>query len=307
LQNIFNATGIFVDTFLRQDVPKQKRTVRPSQGVHLVVDRSFLGGDTAIMIPRTSDGRVLFGVPWHGKVILGTTDTPVNGFLLEPRALEEEVNFILNTAGEYLVKKPARQDVLSVFAGLRPLTAPDSEADKTKTKEISRNHRIVVSKSGLVTITGGKWTTYRQMAEDAVNRAIATAGLPSRKCITRGIVLHGAQTPTDHTDFSYVYGTDAANILRLYEENPSWGGKIHPAYEYTAAQVVWAVRREMAQTLEDVLARRLRLLFLDARAAMECAPRVADIMASEMKKDSAWIESQVKAFTETGKNYILVP
>lgn len=304
---LINATGIFVDTLIRQDAPEKKNMVRPSQGVHIVVDSSFLGGDSAIMIPKTSDGRVMFGVPWHGKVILGTTDTPMDEFLLEPKALENEIDFILNTAGQYLIKKPTRKDVLSVFAGLRPLTAPKNEAAKAKTKEISRSHKIIVSNSGLITITGGKWTTYRDMAEDVINKAIAVSQLPAKRCITKEIPIHGAKEDVDRSTFSYVYGTDYDKILQLQEEHPEWKGLIHPAYDYTVSEIIWAVREEMALTVEDVLARRLRLLFLDARAAIEAAPKVASVMAKEMGKDTFWEESQVKDFTETGKNYILVP
>ncbi|MDR3195103.1 MAG: glycerol-3-phosphate dehydrogenase/oxidase [Tannerella sp.] len=302
---VINATGIFVDKLMQIDVPKKGNLVRPSQGVHLVVDKSFLGGNTAIMIPKTSDGRVLFGVPWHGKVVLGTTDTPMNECVLEPRALDEEIDFILRTAGAYLVKQPRREDVLSVFAGLRPLAAPRNNSDGKKTKEISRSHKIIVSEGGLLTVTGGKWTTYRRMSEDVVNRAARIAGLPPAKCVTRQLHLHGYKKAVNRASFGYVYGSDYEKILLLQRENAAWREKLHPQYDYTGAEVVWAVREEMAFTLEDVLARRLRLLFLDARAAIETAPGVASLMANELGEDAAWEKTQADTFVAMAKEYCL--
>lgn len=304
---VINATGIFVDEIMQMDIPDKNNIVRPSQGVHLVVDKSFLGGDTAIMIPKTSDGRVMFGVPWHGKVVLGTTDTPLNEFILEPKALEEEIDFILKTSGNYLKKKPRREDVLSVFAGLRPLAAPKKSSDEKKTKEISRSHKILISENGLLTITGGKWTTYRDMAEDIINKAISVANLPFRKCITRDLPIHGYKKEVDRSRFQYVYGTDYEKILELQKENPQWANTLHPQYEYSEAEVIWAVRQEMALTVEDVLARRLRILFLDARAAIDMAPKVSSLMAKEMNRDSKWEEDQVKDFIGLAQNYLLVP
>jgi glycerol-3-phosphate dehydrogenase len=302
---VINATGIFVDNLLKMDTHENDNIVRPSQGIHLVLDQSFLGGDTAIMIPKTSDGRVLFGVPWHGKVVLGTTDTPTNEFVLEPQALDEEIDFILHTAGRYLTRQPKREDVLSVYAGLRPLAAPKKNSDGKKTKEISRSHKIIISAGKLITITGGKWTTYRYMAEDVINRAIAVAGLPHRKCVTRQLRIHGYKK-TDHCkSFSHVYGSDYEKMLLLQCENAGWAEKIHPRYDYTGVEVVWAVREEMAFTVEDVLARRLRLLFLDAGAAIEAAPKVASLMAKELGKDAAWEEAQVEAFATVAKTYCL--
>lgn len=304
---VINATGIFVDDLLKMDVPGSDSIVRPSQGVHLVVDKSFLGGDTAIMIPRTSDGRVLFGVPWHGKVVLGTTDTPMNESVLEPQALDEEIDFILRTAGAYLTKPPGREDVLSVFAGLRPLAAPGKNSDGKKTKEISRSHKIIVSDSRLVTVTGGKWTTYRYMAEDVVNRAIAATGLPRRKCVTKRLHIHGYKKTDNRESFSHVYGSDYEKMLLLRQENIGWTEKLHPRYDCTGLEVVWAVREEMAFTVEDVLARRLRLLFLDAGAALEAAPKVASLMAKELGEDAAWESAQIEAFTAVAKAYCLNP
>lgn len=301
---IVNATGVFIDDIIKMDAPEAKKKVRPSQGVHLVVDRKFLGGNSALMIPKTKDGRVLFGVPWHGKVVLGTTDTPLDKSVLEPRALEEEVTFILDQAGEYLDLKPTRADVLSVFAGLRPLAAPTNDAIK-KTKEISRNHKIYRSKSGLLTITGGKWTTYREMAEEVVDNAIKMGGLDPKDCITKTLKVHGYAEKTDDSNWNYVYGSDAEKINALIKENEEYATLLHKNYTFNVAHVVWAVREEQAQTVEDVLARRIRALFLDARAAIEMAPEVASVMAKEMNKTDEWVKQQVMDFTKQAKGYLL--
>ena len=302
---IINATGIFVDDIIKMDNPGEKPLVRPSQGVHLVVDESFLGGDDAIMVPRTSDGRVMFGVPWHNRVILGTTDIPVREFVLEPRAREEEIDFILETAGRYLSKKPQRKDVLCVFAGLRPLAAPKNNAGEAKTKEISRSHKLIVSKAGLVTITGGKWTTYRRMAEDTINLAIRTKGLAFHKCHTRNLKIHGYSENNNGNNWSSVYGSDQDGILKLCQENASLSEKLHPGFDFTAGEVVWSVRMEMARTVDDVLARRVRALYLDAKASLLMAPRVASIMAKELGRDKAWEEAQVREYTEMADSYII--
>jgi glycerol-3-phosphate dehydrogenase len=302
---IINATGIFVDNIIRMDNPEERPLVRPSQGVHLVVDRSFLGGDDAIMVPKTTDGRVMFGVPWHGRVILGTTDVPVKEFVLEPRALEEEVDFILETAGRYLAKKPERKDVLCVFAGLRPLAAPRKVSDETKTKEISRSHKLLVSPSGLVTITGGKWTTYRKMAEDTINLAIKTKKLEFKPCSTKTLKIHGYKENPDRSNWIYVYGSDQEEIISLQNENPEFAKKLDETFDFTVAEVVWAVRNEMARKVDDILARRIRILYLDARASVSMAPKVAEIMARELNKDKSWEEQQIKEYSELAKSYFL--
>ncbi|MEO8794217.1 MAG: glycerol-3-phosphate dehydrogenase/oxidase [Daejeonella sp.] len=301
---IINATGVFVDDILNMDLPLRKPLVRPSQGVHLVVDQSFMRGNSALLIPKTSDGRVLFAVPWHNHVLLGTTDTPIQKSSLEPLALEEEIDFILDTAGRYLTSKPKREDVLSVFAGLRPLAASEDTNDKTK--EISRSHKIVVSKSGLITITGGKWTTYRKMAEDVIDRAIKQVGLSKKTCSTSSLKIHGFEI-SEQENFLSIYGSDQTFILDLIKDDPRLDEKLHSRLPYIAAEVVWAVRNEMARTLEDVLARRLRALFLDANASIDMAPRVAEIMAAELNYDSAWQSGQVKQFEDLAKHYCLTP
>ena len=300
---VINATGVFVDSILKMDTPNGKQLVRPSQGVHVVLDKSFLDGSTALMIPETSDGRVLFGVPWHDFILVGTTDTPLDESSLEPRALEKEIDFILETAGNYLKRKPTRNDILSIFAGLRPLAAPDKDAGSTK--EISRDHKLIVSASGLITITGGKWTTYRQMAEETVNQAIKTAGLAPVSCKTRDLKIHGFAEITD-ADHLAVYGSDAREIKMLIEQNPELGSKLDADLPYLKAEVIWAVRNEMARKVEDVLARRLRILFLNAKAAIRMAPEVAALMAKELEYSADWEASQVREFTELAGRYLPV-
>jgi glycerol-3-phosphate dehydrogenase len=302
---VVNATGIFVDEILQLDKPGTKKLVRPSQGVHIVLDKSFLPGDDAIMIPKTDDGRVLFAVPWHERVILGTTDTPLNEYSEEPKALEEEIDFILRTAGRYLARAPKRSDALSVFAGLRPLAAP--QGDSEKTKEISRSHKILVSEAGLITITGGKWTTYRRMGQDTVDKAISLGKLPKAESKTASLAIHGALATTDddRRNHLYVYGSDQPALLELIEQQPALGEKLDDTLEFVKAEVVWAARYEMARTVEDVLARRVRVLFLDAEAAVRMAPTVAALLAQELGHDYAWQQAQVTEFTKTAQNYLL--
>ncbi|PKV63464.1 glycerol-3-phosphate dehydrogenase/oxidase [Pontibacter ramchanderi] len=315
---VVNATGVYVDEILQLDQPAQKPLVMPSQGVHVVLGKSFLPGEAALMIPKTPDGRVLFAIPWQDHVLVGTTDTPLHSISLEPVALETEINFILQTAGAYLQKIPTRQDVRSVFAGLRPLAAPSSETGDTK--EISRSHKLLVAPSGLITITGGKWTTYRQMADDTVNAAAKVAGLPAIPCRTERLPIHGAipavtipassnstmqrKQESSPPPALARYGSDAPHVLALQEAEPTLAQKLHPDFTYTLAEVVWAVRHEMARTVEDVLSRRLRVLFLDARAALEMAPAVAVVLAHEMNHDETWQREQVAAFEMLAQHYL---
>lgn len=299
---VVNATGVFVDDILSMDKSDHKPLVRSSQGIHLVVDRSFLGGESALMIPETSDGRVLFGVPWHEHLVLGTTDTPLNAHSLEPRALESEINFILQTAGQYLLRKPQRNDVLSIFAGLRPLAAPKDS--KEKTKEISRDHKLIVSDSQLITITGGKWTTYRKMAEETVDTAIQVAILPKVACSTEDVKIHGYSIDDDESPL-HIYGSDAQGIRQLATENELLGTRLHPSHPYIAAEVTWAARHEMARTVEDVLARRTRVLFLDALAAIDMAPKVASLLKQELNRDEVWEERQINTFRKLAEGYLI--
>ncbi|SFC84714.1 glycerol-3-phosphate dehydrogenase/oxidase [Algibacter pectinivorans] len=299
---VINATGVFTDDVLKMDNAQTKNKIRPSQGVHVVLDKSYLPGNDAIMIPKTKDGRVLFLVPWHNRVVVGTTDTLMENHSLEPKALNEEVEFILETANAYLTKPVGKQDVLSIFAGLRPLAAPKDNSEKTK--EISRSHKIIKSKSGLITITGGKWTTYRRMAQDTINKVIKLGKLPNAKCITKTLLIHGADGALDKSEHLYVYGSDKKHIIALIKKSPELGEKLHERLEFTKAQVVWAIRNEMARTLDDVLARRVRILFLDAKAAIEVAPLVASILATELGKNETWEKEQIASFINIARYYM---
>ncbi len=301
-KTVINATGVFVDDILKMDVPSGKALVRPSQGAHIVLDQSFLKGNSALMIPKTDDGRVLFAVPWHGKVLVGTTDTPLDSHSMEPKPLAEEIEFILKTAGNYLLKKPTHADILSAFAGLRPLAAPGKNTGSTK--EISRSHKLIVSDSGLITITGGKWTTYRRMAQDTINRAIALGQLQPAKCITEKVTIHGGDGKAEQGHFA-VYGTDAARIRASMKADPALAEPLHPDYAMLKAEVLWMVRQEMARTVEDVLARRSRVLFLNAETAGKLAPAVAQLMAAELGRDQQWINEQVQNFNTLVAQYLL--
>lgn len=300
---IINATGIFTDEILQMDNVEAENIIRPSQGIHLVLDKSFLPGNDAIMIPKTDDGRVLFLVPWYNRVIVGTTDTLLNNHSLEPKALDEEVNFIISTANKYLNKKVCKADVLSIYAGLRPLAA--SKDNSEKTKEISRSHKIIVSNSELITIAGGKWTTFRRMAEDTINKAISIGKLPNVSCKTEILQIHGSKESLHNAHHLNIYGSDQVSIQKLIIETPELGEKLHSRLPYTKAEIIWAIRNEMARTVDDILARRVRALFLDAKAAIEIAPLVASILAKELGKDKLWQQQQIKEFTTIANHYVL--
>ena len=300
---VINATGVFVDDIIKMDAPKSRDIVCVSQGVHLVLDKEFVPNDYAIMIPKTDDGRVLFAVPWHNKVVVGTTDVQKEMAELEPQALEEEIEFILETAGRFLAKAPKRSDVKSVFAGLRPLAAPTG--DGKKTKEISRGHKIYTSGAGLITITGGKWTTYRQMAEEVVDAASKVSAYPIKKSITRNLAIHGWKKDVDLTDPLYFYGSDSGKIRALAKENKELGEYLSKDLEIVKAQVVWAARYEMARTVEDVLSRRTRALLLDARESARMAPEVAQLLAKELGFDSNWEADQVEKYQALALKYVL--
>ncbi len=298
---VVNATGVFSDLICKLDDPAAPGIITPSQGVHIILDQKFLGGDSAIMVPHTSDGRVLFAVPWHNRVVVGTTDTPVNDVTLEPQPLPEEIEFILNHAAKYLTKDPTTEDILSVFAGLRPLV--NLQGSNT-TAEISRDHHVLVSSSGLVTIAGGKWTTYRRMAEDTIDQAALIAGLVEKPCVSKELRIHGWLKQVDRNDPLHIYGSDAIFIRELIKDKPKLGEKLHPRLPYLKAEVVWAVRREMARTVEDVLARRTRALLLDTRASMEIAPIVAKLMAKELKQSRRWQKEQIAAYQALARQYL---
>lgn len=300
---VINATGAFCDSVRKMSDADAQSLVAPSQGIHLVFRREFLPTEHAIMIPHTSDGRVLFAIPWHEHTLVGTTDTPIDQAELEPQALEEEIRFILETAGKYLHKPPRREDILSVFAGIRPLVK--NNGGTKNTASLSRDHTIQIDESGLITLTGGKWTTYRHMAEDCVNQAAVLGKLAEKDCPTRDLKIHGflAENAEKYGDLS-IYGADAGEIQKLIAADKSLGEKLHAELPYTAGEIVWSVRKELARTIEDALARRTRVLFLNARAAIEIAPKVAAIMMREFEKDEAWRERQLEEFNETAKKYL---
>jgi glycerol-3-phosphate dehydrogenase len=299
---VINATGVYTDQVLKMDNPDAKPIIAPSQGVHLVIDKEFSPGDSAIMVPHTDDGRVLFAVPWNGKIVLGTTDTPVDETLLEPIAFEEEIEFILKHASQYLTGNPTRKDVRSVFAGLRPLV---KAGDGQDTASLSRDHTLMVSDSGLVTITGGKWTTYRKMAQDTIDQAATVAGLNIKECVTENLRIHGWLKNVDRSDPLHQYGSDRLKLKKIIDEKTELGEPLHERLPYLKAEVVWAVRSEMAMTVEDVLSRRTRALLLDAKASVEMAPEVARLMAEEMGEDKSWQQKQVEAYHQLSKPYIL--
>lgn len=302
-KTVINATGVFTDEVLKMDNQLAKNLIRPSQGIHLVFDKSFLPGNDAIMIPKTDDGRVLFLVPWHNKVVVGTTDTLLDSHSLEPKPLDEEIDFIIDTANKYLNKSITRGDVLSIFAGLRPLAAPKDETEKTK--EISRSHKIIISKSQLITITGGKWTTYRKMAQDVINKIIELNLLPDADCVTENLQIHGSNGPVDTSNHMYIYGTDKKGILQLISDDSTLSEQLHPRVEFTKAEVIWAIRNEMARTIEDILSRRVRILFLDAKVAIEIAPTIGEILKIELGKTEAWKADQILKFKAIANQYVL--
>jgi glycerol-3-phosphate dehydrogenase len=298
---VVNAAGVFADQVLQMDHPPERRLISPSQGIHVVLDRQALGGDCAVVVPHTDDRRILFAIPWHGKVLVGTTDTPVPEPALEPRPLEEELNFLLENAARYLTTMPDRSQILSVFAGLRPLVAGRA---RQRSASVSRDHHIEVAESGLVTIVGGKWTTYRHMAEDTINKAAEVASLPSSPTRTRELPLHGWTANGHDADWLSVYGTDKNGIRDLIVLEPALAEKLHPRLPYLKAEVVWAARHEMARTVEDVLSRRTRALLLDARASIEAAPATAELLAAELVRGVDWAHAQIAEYTALARNYL---
>ncbi len=299
---VINATGVFTDSVLEMDKPGSGNLISPSQGVHLVLDAGFLPGENAIMVPHTADGRVLFATPWHDKVIVGTTDTPVDHISLEPRAMEEEIEFLLSHASRYLTKDPTASDVRSIFAGLRPLV---KEKEAGNTASISRDHTIYISSSGLVTVAGGKWTTYRKMAEDTIDHAATIANLPESPSVSRNIHIHGYHRHASRFGDLAFYGSDAPAIQDLSYHDPQLGKNLTPGTKTIAGEVVWAVRNEMARTVEDFLSRRTRALLLDARESMAMAPSVATIMARELGQTEAWASAQLETYNALAKGYLI--
>jgi len=298
---VINATGVFTDEILQMDNANAKNIVSPSQGIHLVVDKNFFPGNDAMMIPKTEDGRVLFAVPWHDKVVLGTTDTPIESPSPEPKPLEEEIEFILHHINKYLNVVINRSDVKSIYVGLRPLV---KKGAGKKTAVMPRDHTIIVSSSGLVTITGGKWTTYRRMASDVLNKAILTSNLVKKSCTTEHLKIHGWVTTIDKNNPLHFYGSDAVQIKNLCKEDETLSELIHPSLQNIKAEIVWAIKNEMAVNIEDILARRTRILFLDAKAAIEAAPTVAQLMAKELNYNDDWKQQQVNGFIALSKQYL---
>ena len=309
---VINATGVFADRILRMDgesrgdrVRDDQPTVAPSQGSHLVVDASFLPGSSALMIPQTDDGRVLFAIPWHGKVLLGTTDVAVREVSDDPRPMQSEVDYLLEYAGRYLKRQPSQTDIRSRFAGLRPLVRPRFSQRSTST--LSREHEIHTSSTGLVTVIGGKWTTYRRMGEELINRAECTGGLRRLSSRTAMLPLHGCPEPSSFSesidpDFAS-YGSDAHSLRELILKSPDLSRRLHPRLPCCAAEIVWAARHEMARTLEDILARRTRSLFLDARAAEAIASQAADLLQRELQKSEKWTADQIRDFSVLAADY----
>ena len=297
---VINAAGVFADEIHRMDDPASKPTIRPSQGVHVVLDKSFLQSGSAIMIPKTDDGRVLFAIPWYGKVVAGTTDTPLDMVTLEPRALDQEIDFILKTAGKYLTRQPKREDVNCIFAGLRPLAANPDNPEATK--EVSRRHKITLSRSGLLSIIGGKWTSYRRMAEETIDKAVKERIIEKRKCVTKHFSFYSNGNPPVSERLK-IYGSNAFQIEDLIREHPELGEHIHEKLPYTKAEIVWICRNEIPVTLEDMLARRTRALILDARASAEAGPAVAAIMAKELGFSKSWQEKEISKYSELIKIY----
>jgi glycerol-3-phosphate dehydrogenase len=296
---VVNATGPFSDQILKLDNASAAPVIAASQGIHLVFDREFLPSDAAIIVPKTRDGRVIFAVPWHNHAVIGTTDTPRPDLPMEPRPLPGEVDFLLETIAPYLTRKPRHQDIRSIFAGIRPLVRG---GDASNTSKLGRDHEVRTSSSGLISVLGGKWTTYRKMAEDCVDQCTRVAGLAPRECETKTMRIHGHPGDRHVTRFSE-YGSEAAALEDLIASTPSAGEQLAERLPYVAGQATFAARHELARTVEDVLARRTRALFLDAEAAVMAAPRVAALLAAELGRDERWQADQLESFMQTAEAY----
>ena len=299
---VINATGVFADDIARMDNPEAAPTIKPSRGVHIVIDKSFLQSETAIMIPKTDDGRVLFAIPWHDVVVVGTTDRPLDTISLEPVPQESEIDFILQNAKKYLIRPPQREDILCTFAGLRPLAANPNKPGSTKA--ISRRHKITLAPSGLLSIIGGKWTTYRRMAEETIDKAIVAGLLEKRSCGTAELNLASRATGFS-TNRLNIYGDRFFEIEKLISDHPELGIPIDLRFPYTRAEIIWICRNEMPVMIEDMLARRTRVLFLNANASgTTMAVEVASLMAKEFGYDAKWQEEQIESYNQLVKNYI---
>ena len=302
---IINAAGVFSDMVRKLDAPSSPPLLSLSRGAHLVVDSSVFPGRDALIIPKTQDGRILFAIPWMERVIIGTTDVPVDNPESDPTPSQAELEFLLLEVSRYFKNKIDSGVVRSCFAGLRPLVKP---LRQQHTAALSREHAILSSPSGLITIIGGKWTTYRKMGEDVINIAAKTAGLPQKKSCTPSLHLHGwtqepLRTPAEPEHFKN-YGSQIAGLRNLLRQFPALAAKLHPRLPYLEVEVIWGVREEMARTIQDILARRTRALLLDAQAAVECSSRVAALMAAELGRDANWQKNQCQAFKATAEKYM---
>jgi glycerol-3-phosphate dehydrogenase len=299
---VVNASGANTESVLSMDSAEHKAVLAVSQGTHFVLPGAFLQGKTALMIPKTSDGRVLFAIPWHGSTLIGTTDEPVDHASEEPRALPKEKSFLLDHIARYFGRRPAAGEIQSVWSGQRPLV----RSGAGKTSQLSRDHRVLVSASGLVTITGGKWTTYRRMGQDTIDRAAEVASLATSPSRTVELKLHGWMEPHPEStsEWELVYGTDAALMHQLSAGHPELNELLHPLLPYRRREVVWAARYEMARTVEDVLARRTHALFLNARATIEATPSVVRLLAGELKRSEEWMKQDLERFLTVARRYI---
>jgi glycerol-3-phosphate dehydrogenase len=299
---VINACGVHAEETIAFNGRLHDPLLAISQGSHFVLPRSFLPGNTALMIPKTADGRVLFAIPWHGALIVGTTDVPVDTKSAEPRALPAEKQFLREHIARYMGRAPRPEEILSVWSGLRPLVKKGG----VKTSKLSRDHTILVSSSGLITVTGGKWTTYRRMGQDTIDRAAQVTALPKFPSRTLELKLHGWTDELTNANSAWecVYGSDLPAVHALSQDDPSLDALLHPRLPFKLREVVWAARHEMARTVEDVLARRTRALFLDARAAIEAAPTVADLLARELQRSEAWKTKDLESFVQTAKGYL---
>jgi glycerol-3-phosphate dehydrogenase len=299
---IVNATGAFTDSVRQLGDPAAAKMIAPSQGAHFILDRSFLPGTNAILVPHTKDGRVMFAIPWHDHTLVGTTDMPLSEPVLEPVPMDKEIEFMLETASLYLAKKPTKADILSCWAGVRPLV---KMGDGKNTAALSRDHTVHIDQCGLLSIAGGKWTTYRNMAQDAVNQAATLGDLPDKGCVTTNLNIHGYTPNAEQFGSLSFYGTDAAEIRKLIDADPTLGEKLDPELPYVAAEIVWAAREEMARTLEDVLARRTRALFLNSKAALRMAPKAVALLAQELGYDKGWQLEQIEKFNAVAQGFVV--
>ena len=298
---VVNAAGVFAEDVLAMDGEERGSLLALSQGTHFVLSHTWMPSGSALMIPKTADGRVLFAIPWHGATVVGTTDEGVDHASSEPRSMKSERVFLLEHIARYFGRRPRAEEILSVWSGLRPLVKKGDGG----TSKLSRDHTILVSKSGLVTVTGGKWTTYRRMGQDAVDRAAEVAGLMKAASRTLDLKLHGwTDQAQSMAEPERVYGADLPLLQKLSEDDRALDGLLHPRLPYRLREVVWAVRFEMARTVEDVLARRTRALFLDARAAMEAAPAVAKVLAKELGRSEAWRDKDLRDFLAVAQGYV---